>query len=187
MDTEDALDVSFPRLFTANIYYGPFGNLREGLFISFIFSNATGCQGVITNYKQYGELLEGLYPLKLCRKSNVDDNKLSLGDGKDKDKNKVKNKVKDKNKDNNKNASSSKSDVDAKLKGVKKIHVNSDWGKSKDKDKAKDKDKDKDENAGFSESDIDAKLETGKKSHVDADWNKKLDLSETSIVKPSQS
>lgn len=60
-------------------------------------------------------------------------------------------------------------EIYAKLEGVKRSYINSEWGKSKDKDKAKKKKKDKDKNAGLSKSDVYAKLERDKKSLVDAD------------------
>lgn len=128
LNTKDVPDVLFPHLFAINIHYGAFGKLLEGFFTPSITSDATGRQGVITYYRQYGELLEGPHSLELYKKSNVDNNEASLGGEKDKDKDEVENKDKDKveNKDENKdkNTSSFKFNVDIKLEGVKGIHVN---------------------------------------------------------------
>lgn len=187
LNTKSAPNVSFPRLFALNIHYGFFGKPMKDPFIPPIFSNATNHQGVITHYGQYGEFLEGFYLLKSCRKSNMDDNEVSLGGGKDEDIDKVedkdKNKFEDKNKDKDENIGSSKSDVNTKPEGVKGIYVNFDRGKNKDKNKAKGKTKDKDKNAGFSKSDVDAKSERGKKSNINFDWDKNPDLDKTFTVK----
>lgn len=84
LDTENALNVSFPCLFTANVHHSLFGELLEGPITSLMSSDTTNCQGVITHYGQYSKLLKSLYALKLSRKSNIDDNETSLGGGKDK-------------------------------------------------------------------------------------------------------
>lgn len=120
MDTEDAPDVSFPRLFAANVHYGAFGELLEGPLNPYIPSDKTGRQGVITHYGQYGELLEGPRPLE------------SGGKDKDKDENKDKDEDEDEDEDEDKNAGSSKSDVYAKSEEGKGTHLDADRGEKPD-------------------------------------------------------
>lgn len=141
--------------------------------------NTTDCESVIIHYRQYNKLLEGCHPLELCRKSNINDDKMSLSGRKNTNKDKVKDK--DKNKDKNKGFC--EIEIHAKLERVKRSYINFEWGKSKDKDKVKDKKENKDENAGSSKSDVNAKSEEDKGSYVVADWIEKSDLGEISSVK----